>query len=52
MSTLTSLLNQRAELERQIDEAQRTERASVIAQIQGLMADHGLSADDLFARKS
>ncbi len=49
MSSLQELLNQRAELERQIAETQRQERAEAIATIRQLMSDHGLSAQDLAA---
>ena len=49
MSTLQELLSQRAELERQIAETQRQERAEAIATIRQLMSDFGLSAQDLTA---
>ena len=52
MSTLQELLNQRAELERQIAETQRQERAEAIATIRQLMSDFGLSAQDLSAGRS
>ena len=52
MSSLQELLNQRAELERQIAETQRQERAEAIATIRQLMSDHGLSAQDLTAGRS
>jgi DNA-binding protein H-NS len=47
MSSLTDLLAQRAELEKQIENLQTTARSDAIAQIKALMADHGLSAADL-----
>ena len=47
MSTLKELLEQRAALERQIEEAGRAERAEAIAKVRSLMADHGLTAADL-----
>lgn len=50
MPKLTELLAQKASLEEQIAEAQRAERASAIAQITALMAEHGLTAGDLSAR--
>jgi DNA-binding protein H-NS len=40
-----------AELEKQIAETLRAERASVIQQIKSLMADHGLTPADLAANK-
>ncbi|NML14333.1 H-NS histone family protein [Azohydromonas caseinilytica] len=47
MTTLQELLNQRAELERQIAETQRQERVEAIATIRQLMSDHGLTVEDL-----
>ena len=52
MSSLQELLNQRAELERQIAETQHQERAEAIATIRQLMSDHGLTAQDLTAGRS
>jgi DNA-binding protein H-NS len=52
LSSLQELLNQRAELERQIAETQRQERAEAIATIRQLMSDFGLSAQDLTAGRS
>jgi DNA-binding protein H-NS len=43
----TALDKQAAELERQLTEARRAERAGVIAQIKSLMHEHGLTAVDL-----
>jgi DNA-binding protein H-NS len=50
--TLSELLAQKAELERQIIEKQRAERADAIAQIHSLMAQFGLSTADIAARSS
>jgi DNA-binding protein H-NS len=47
---LNDLLAKKAELERQIIEVQREERASAIAQVKSLMAQHGLSLADLNTR--
>lgn len=48
MSTsLKELLAQRAALEAQIAEAQRSERADAIAQIRNLMAEYGLTMADV-----
>lgn len=49
---LTDLLAKKAELERQILEMQREERASAIAQVKALMAQHGLSLADLGPRSA
>lgn len=46
MSTYRELLAQRAELERQIEEARNVELASAIAQVKQLIADYGLTAQD------
>lgn len=42
-----ALEKQQAELEKQLSEARRSERASVIAQIKSLMAEHDLTIADL-----
>lgn len=47
MATLKELLAQKAEIERQIDDAARNERAEAIAKVRALMAEHGLSVADL-----
>ena len=47
MSTLQDLLAQKAELERKIQETQRNERAAAIDKVRALMAEFGLSAEDL-----
>lgn len=52
MTTLQDLLQQRAELERQIAETQRQEHAEAIATIRQLMAEHGLSVEDITATRS
>lgn len=50
MDNLQSLLEQRAEIERKIAEAQRTQRADAIAKVRSLMAEHGLTTADLNGR--
>ena len=50
MSKLQELLAQKAEIERQIVETQRSERAEAVAKIKALMAEYGLTAADLSAR--
>ncbi len=52
MPTLQQLLAQKAEIERQIVETQRTERAEAIAKVKALMAEHGLTAADLSSRNA
>ncbi len=53
MSTsLQDLLAQRAEIERQISEKQREDRAEAIAKVRSLMAEHGLSVADISGRGS
>lgn len=58
MSTYQELIAQKAELDRlqadlekQITETLRNERAGVISQIKSLMADHGITAADLTSSK-
>lgn len=50
MADLKQLLAQKAELERQIAEAQRNARAEAISKIRELMAEYGLTATDIAAR--
>ena len=52
MATLSELLAQKAELERQIAETQRAERADAIAQIRQLMSQFGLDLTDISGRAS
>ena len=47
MATITELLAQKATIEQQIAEAQRTERAGAVARVRALMAEHGLTLADL-----
>lgn len=49
-SRLNDLLAKKAELEQQIIDIQREERASAIAQVKSLMAQHGLTLADLTSR--
>lgn len=50
MPKLHELLAQKAELERQIVDAQREERAAAIAQIRSLMSQYGLTLADIGGR--
>ena len=47
MSSIQELLAQKAAIEQQIADAQRTERADAVAKVRSLMAEHGLSLADL-----
>jgi DNA-binding protein H-NS len=47
MAKLNELLAQKAELEKQIIEAQREERSAAVAQVRSLMAQYGLTAADI-----
>ena len=51
MPKLTDLLAQKANLDKQIELAQREERGAAISQIKALMAEHGLTVADLGARR-
>ncbi|HEX4510423.1 MAG TPA: H-NS histone family protein [Burkholderiaceae bacterium] len=50
MANLQDLLSQKAEIERQISDARRTERNDAVAKVRALMTEHGLSASDLVAK--
>lgn len=50
MATLAELIAQRAELEKQIADTQKTQRAEAIAKVKALMAEYGLAASDLSTR--
>jgi DNA-binding protein H-NS len=52
MSNLADLIAQKAALEQKIAEARREARASAIAQVKSLMAEHGLSLADLGGKAS
>lgn len=51
MPTYKQLLAEKEKLEAQLEEARQTEVAAVIAQIQSLMEEYGLSADDIVPRR-
>ena len=51
MANLTELLAQRAALDTQIEKTQREDRDKALDQIRRLMAEYGLKAADLIARK-
>jgi DNA-binding protein H-NS len=52
MATLRDLLAQRAELEKQIESTQKQERGDAIAKVKSLMAEYGLTVNDLNARSA
>jgi DNA-binding protein H-NS len=52
MPKLNDLLNQKANLEKQIAAMQREQRGAAIAQVKSLMAEHGLTVADLGRRAS
>jgi len=51
MANLSELLAQKAALEKQIAQTQRDDRERAIAQVKTLMAEYGLTAADLKARR-
>lgn len=48
MSTVAQLLAQKAALEAQIDAARKAENADAIAKVKALIAEHGLTQQDVF----
>lgn len=48
MTSYKELLQQRAALEQQINEARRRELSDAVAQVRALVAEHGLTVDDVF----
>ena len=50
MPSLQELLAQKADIDRQIADARRQERADAIAKVRALMAEQGLTAADLVAK--
>lgn len=49
--TLQELLEQKAALDKQIETTRIQERVFAISQVKGLMADHGLTVEDLGLKK-
>lgn len=49
---LTELLAQRVELEKQIAETQRAERADAVAQVRALMSQYGLTLADIGSKSA
>jgi DNA-binding protein H-NS len=50
MSRIAELLAQKAALEKEIADAQREAKSGAIAQVKALMAEHGLTVEDLTSR--
>lgn len=48
MTSYKELLQQREALEQQINEARRRELSAAVSQVRALVAEHGLTADDVF----
>lgn len=48
MSTYKELLKQREDLEAQIREARKSETSDAVAKVRALIADYGLTAQDVF----
>lgn len=48
MSTLAELIKQREALEAQITQVRQTELADAIGKVKALVAEHGLTAEDIF----
>ncbi|HEY9208318.1 H-NS histone family protein [Acidovorax soli] len=48
MSSYKELLKQREDLERKINEARRNELSEAVAQVRALIAEFGLTAQDVF----
>lgn len=48
MPTLAELIKQREALEAQISQARQTELADAIGKVRALVAEHGLTAQDIF----
>lgn len=48
--SLSELLAQKAELEKRIEEQQRSERTEAVSQVRALMAQYGLTLADIGAR--
>lgn len=48
MTTVAELIKQREALEAQIEAARKAENADAIAKVKALVAEHGLTAQDIF----
>lgn len=52
MATLKELLSRKQALDLEIEQTQKDERSSAIAQVRSLMSEHGLTAADLNNRSA
>lgn len=52
MGNLQQMLEQRAELDRQIESARKKERADAVNKVRELMAEYGLTAADLAGKSA
>jgi len=52
MTTYKELLAQRAELEKQIEAARKEALSSAIAQVRAIVAEYGLTEEDVFSKKA
>lgn len=52
MASVSELLAQKAAIEQQIADAQRTERAGAVAKVRALMSEHGLTLADLSSKST
>ncbi len=50
MKKLQQLLDQRAELDKEIDTTRRQEKSEAVAKVKSLMTEYGLTASDLVVR--
>ena len=51
MTSYKELLAQRAELEKQIEAARKDALSTAIAQVRSIVAEYGLTEDDVFSKK-
>lgn len=51
MKTYKELLKQRAELDRQIEEARQRDNSAALGKVRALVAEFDLNADDIFGRQ-
>lgn len=49
---LENLIQQKADIDRQIAELEATEKAEALAKVQGFIRHYGLTRDDVFPRNS
>jgi len=52
MADIAELLAQKEAIEKQIEELRKSERLGAIARVKSLIADFGLTVDEIFGRKA